>query len=1124
MKKQWLAILLVSMMVLSSFTSLAAPVFGAEEVPEGVKTQVEELGPEEDTASELSEGQDPQKKLEGEDSQKNAQEDKQAPKEDEAKDTSEDQTEEKQELAREEALEAQEEDLTANQAEEETALGNAIYLGGEKGEDTNSGFSPEIPVKTLEKAESLAKEHNQIQKIYVQGTVDLEGNHSLQGSSATIYRADGFKGYLFKVGAKKTASLENIKIDGRKIPAEKSLIYVEGTLNIGQETLLQNNHIGTREDKGTSGGAIYVHGSGSQLTMTAGQIQNNTATFGGGVAVGYGGNFDFSGGRIQGNQAISGDISSAPNYAASGGGVCIDNRATMTMTGSTLVQGNSSEETGGGIAIGSQGASINGNNTFTMTGGRIEGNQSRACGGGIFMQAGYSSYRNRAYISAGAIINNKMLGTGKMYHKFGGGGIYVNGFGPGYNFYNGELYLTNAIITENKAEKAGGGYAACPVSLTKIYVRDGAAIYGNQASKAQDLFIYATMDKEEFKAHVGDPEYDISPRMLGGKDYQWMDADGLVPYEKLKGTLSGDKNESLQWKAGQTDNQDIYPLGKVIISGNTSTTSGGGIGSNGSVFIGTEDGKKEIQVEKSWDEKVSPEPVTVELRAKLGQADWLLEKAQLSKENNYSHTFKDLPKQIDGNNIEDLVYLKEEASSKYEPEISKIEKIAEDKFVIKIKNNPGKPPVEIDITGSKTWVDQDNKAGKRPASIRVHLLADGKVIQSRDVSQKDGWSWTFKDLPKEKDGKEIVYSIREDRVPGYTTEVNGYNLKNTYNPGKTSFSVTKIWEDDNNRAGLRPSQVEIKLYANGKDTGKTLILSEANQWTGSFTNLDKELDGKEIVYGIKEVLVGNGYISTIHGDSSQGYTVKNTRKPVYPNPPVEIDITGSKTWVDQDNKAGKRPASIRVHLLADGKVIQSRDVSQKDGWSWTFKDLPKEKDGKEIVYSIREDRVPGYTTEVNGYNLKNTYNPGKTSFPVTKIWEDNNNRDGLRPSQVEIKLYANGKDTGKTLILSEANQWTGSFTDLDKDLAGEKIHYSIEEVGVDHYQPSISGDQEQGFLVTNYKKDIPNPKTPVEPLSKPSIPLTNTPKTGVDSPVHWLGLFGLCLVLLLATKKETSKN
>ncbi|EGS31588.1 conserved domain protein [Peptoniphilus sp. oral taxon 375 str. F0436] len=598
MKKQWLPILLVSMMILSSFTSLVAPVFGAEEVPEGAKTKVEELGPEEDTTSELSEGQDPQKKLEGEDSQKNAQEDKQAPKEDESKDTSEDQTEEKQELAREEALEAQEEDLTANQAEETAALDDAIYLDGEKGKDTNFGFSPETPVQTLEKAESLVKEHKQIQKIYVQGTVDLKENHSLEGSAVTIYRADNFKGYLFKVGAGKTASLENIKIDGREIPAEKSLIYVEGALNIGQETLLQNNHtIILGKNKKTFGGAVYVYGSGSQLTMTAGQIQNNTATFGGGIAVRYGGNFNFSGGTIQGNRAISGDISSYDNDAASGGGVCIDKKATMTMTGSALVQGNSSEETGGGIAIGSQEISDNGNNTFTMTGGRIEGNQSGACGGGIFMQAGYSSYRNKAYISAGEITNNHMLGTGKMKHVFGGGGIYVNGFGPGYNFYNGELYLTNAIITENKAKRAGGGYAACPVSLTKIYLRDGAAIYGNQASKAQDLFVYATM-AEDYGAHVGDPEYDISPRMLGGKDYQWMDANGLVPYEKLKGTLSGDKNESLQWRAGQTDNQDIYPLGKVIISGNTSTTSGGGIGSNGSVFMGTEDGKKKSGLKK----------------------------------------------------------------------------------------------------------------------------------------------------------------------------------------------------------------------------------------------------------------------------------------------------------------------------------------------------------------------------------------------------------------------------------------------------------------------------------------------------------------------------------------------
>ena len=60
----------------------------------------------------------------------------------------------------------------------------------------------------------------------------------------------------------------------------------------------------------------------------------------------------------------------------------------------------------------------------------------------------------------------------------------------------------------------------------------------------------------------------------------------------------------------------------------------------------------------------------------------------------------------------------------------------------------------------------------------------------------------------------------------------------------------------------------------------------------------------------------------------------------------------------------------------------------------------------------------------------------------------NNDQDGLRPQSVTVKLLADGKDTGKTLILSEGNGWSGTFTGLDEYAAGEKIAYTVEEVAV----------------------------------------------------------------------------
>ena len=69
-----------------------------------------------------------------------------------------------------------------------------------------------------------------------------------------------------------------------------------------------------------------------------------------------------------------------------------------------------------------------------------------------------------------------------------------------------------------------------------------------------------------------------------------------------------------------------------------------------------------------------------------------------------------------------------------------------------------------------------------------------------------------------------------------------------------------------------------------------------------------------------------------------------------------------------------------------------------------FKDLPKYKDGKEIVYTVSEEAVEGYTSQLEGTNLTNTYTPATVSIEGSKIWKDDDNRDGLRPSQITVIL------------------------------------------------------------------------------------------------------------------------
>ena len=67
--------------------------------------------------------------------------------------------------------------------------------------------------------------------------------------------------------------------------------------------------------------------------------------------------------------------------------------------------------------------------------------------------------------------------------------------------------------------------------------------------------------------------------------------------------------------------------------------------------------------------------------------------------------------------------------------------------------------------------------------------------------------------------------------------------------------------------------------ADGVETGKKLVLTKANNWTGSFTDLDEYKDGKKIVYTIKEETVGNGYISVVTKTGENTFIVTNTREP-----------------------------------------------------------------------------------------------------------------------------------------------------------------------------------------------------------------------------------------------------
>ena len=380
--------------------------------------------------------------------------------------------------------------------------------------------------------------------------------------------------------------------------------------------------------------------------------------------------------------------------------------------------------------------------------------------------------------------------------------------------------------------------------------------------------------------------------------------------------------------------------------------------STGFTVKNTNTEKISVPVKKVWVGKEA-DSATIKLLADGTEK----ESVTLTKDDNWTHTFSNLPK-YDENDGHEIVYTLDEV--KVEGYNTGISGTAETGFTV---TNTITGKVSVPVT--KTWV------GKEGTSATIHLFANGEKVDSITLNKDNSWQHTFTNLEKYKDGKEIKYTIKEDKIENYKSEItgdmtNGFTVKNT-NTETVSVPVTKQW------VGKTADKVEVKLLADNVEK-ETATLTADTDWKHTFSNLPKydENDGHEIVYTIDEVKV-DGYTTGISGTAKDGFTITNTIT-------GKVSVPVTKKWI------GTPADSITVNLYADGKKIDSQKLSKDNNWQYTFKDLEQYKDGKEIEYTIEEEKVSGYTTTIigdskNGFVITNTKDTPKetpkTSTPKT---------------------------------------------------------------------------------------------------------------------------------------------
>ena len=385
--------------------------------------------------------------------------------------------------------------------------------------------------------------------------------------------------------------------------------------------------------------------------------------------------------------------------------------------------------------------------------------------------------------------------------------------------------------------------------------------------------------------------------------------------------------------------------------------------------------------------------------------------------------------------------------------------------------------------GHKVFTTDSDDTGYVSAEVRTPLVLDTTGLDGKNVVVAE---YLFEgsddtDLTINEDGTVDETGVVKTHTGRLVKHDDLTSKSQTLSvPKITKISVEKVWDDNNDQDGIRPAAIKVQLYADGKASGRTVELSENNNWKYTWNDLDKQKDGEDIVYTVDEIEIPDGYTKTVTNKETK-FIITNTHVPDVTKISVE------KVWDDNNDQDGIRPAAIKVQLYADGKASgRTVELSENNNWKYTWNDLDKQKDGEDIVYTVDEIEIPdGYTKTVTNkgaaFTITNTHKPGTTEVKVTKVWKDSNDKYQKRPGSIRVQLYKTVagelEAVGEPVTLDKSMNWTYTWTDLALQENGITIIYTVDEISVpEGYTKTVTKDADSNitaFIITNSKPDTP---------------------------------------------------
>lgn len=394
------------------------------------------------------------------------------------------------------------------------------------------------------------------------------------------------------------------------------------------------------------------------------------------------------------------------------------------------------------------------------------------------------------------------------------------------------------------------------------------------------------------------------------------------------------------------------------------------------------------------------------------------------------------------------------------------------------------PDGELPLTvmmGDKEFHTAKLSGNTTPAWTTTSFVSVGIIKDNKPLSGAKGHDFSFAELGNAQYRWELhaptvrPMLINGDKTPTLLVKedkANGYD-----STGKTTYTIDgSVYYVDEAVAALtatnhRRSNLNLKKVVTGEDADPdtlfpfTLTVNnskapeqapadddghDSDYWVwfsiADYNDLDDEGNPKTVTEGITTNATANG----------NGY--------YYAPSGYKITVSMKAGWGLRFTNLPSGTTYEFTEGTADGfKLTSVENTGAED------KDFSGDVSGKKATGKIQ-------TYDAKAYEATFTNDYQKADVEITKVWDDNNNQDGLRPKAGAFKsmlvLKADGTDVTSanadkltvTVDSKDSNKYIAKWTGLDRYANDKEIKYTVEEKAIEGYTPEGSPAEDKGTI------------------------------------------------------------